>query len=83
MPRNSVDALGTVGHGNVAVMADRDRIGIDTFGGINSPWTELLPGTLLLSLRWTLGGDTRIGDNHIGSIIGHGFCFIKGKGITR
>jgi hypothetical protein len=29
------------------------------------------------------GGDTQMGDNHIGSIFGHGFSFIDGKGITR
>ena len=70
----SFDALGLVGHGDGAAMAERDHIGIDTFGGVSEP--------LDLGRRrpdGSFGEDTQRADTHISCSFGHGFSFIRGK----
>jgi len=76
-------------------MAERDHIGIDTFGGV--AWRlHLGRGFFQGRCRCRSGGsfgcdaqsesfgcDTQIGDNHIDSIFGHAFSFTEQKNITR
>jgi hypothetical protein len=85
-PIKSVDALGIVVHGNGAAMAERDHIGIDTFGDVAQPLDlgrSFFQNRCHYRSDGCFGGDTQMGHNHIGSIFGHGFSFIEGKGITR
>ena len=64
-------------------MAERDHIGIDTFGGVTYG-RSFLQDRCGCRSNGPVGGDNRMGDNnHLGSIFDRGFGFIDGKGITR
>jgi hypothetical protein len=78
--------LGIVVHVNGAAMAERDHIGIDTFGGVAQPLDlgrSLFQDRCQYRTDGCFGGDTQMGDNHIGSIFGHGFSFIDGNNTVK